>query len=157
VDIKPELLRRATNGQLIQHPVRGALQPIRFPHGGDRFGKVGKRGLPDREGDDGVRPCQFGHDARQGVEGSGLNRPPHLRDERIGLVLSHGCRVVFVRLRRQARIDQRHAPPRDDGRLPGQALQRTTRCAQPVCSATLTTHGAPFISSTFFALRPRTR
>ena len=55
VDIESELPRRATDGQLIQHPVRGALQTIRFPHSSDRFGKVGKRRLPNREGDDGVR------------------------------------------------------------------------------------------------------
>ena len=70
VDIESELPRRAADGQLIQHPVRGALQPIRFPNSSDRFGKAGKRGLPNREGDDGVRARQFGHDARQYVGGA---------------------------------------------------------------------------------------
>lgn len=39
MDIESELPGRATDGQLMQHPVRGALQPIRFPHRSDRLAR----------------------------------------------------------------------------------------------------------------------
>ena len=45
------ITRRAAQGQLIQHSVRGALQLIRLPHGGNGSGELRKRRLADRESD----------------------------------------------------------------------------------------------------------
>ena len=112
--VEPEPPGRAADGVLIQHPVRGALQAIRRPHGRNALGKPGKRRLANREGDD--RGCrrQFCDEAMQGAGRAGRDRASYPRDERVGVVLAHGQGLVFVGLCWQPRSDQRHAPARDD-------------------------------------------
>src|SRR5947207_6373570 len=56
------ITRRAAQGQLIQHSVRGALQLIRLPHGGNGSGELRKRRLADRESDDGMLRRQVARD-----------------------------------------------------------------------------------------------
>ena len=112
--LEPLSFRRAAEGALVQHPVSGALELIRRVDGPNAAGNSRKRRLPDREGDDGTGRRQLADHSFQGAGGAGRNRPPHPRDERLRVVLAHRHRVVLIRQRRQAWVDQGHAPAFDD-------------------------------------------